>query len=56
MNGSIETLSLGLSLSVCTIGMEAWLLHLKASQNKPALTVAGVCIGSMDARGSWRGN
>lgn len=54
-----ETLPLGLSLSVCTIGMEAWLLYtalLKASQNEPALRVAGVCIGSMDVGGSWKGN
>lgn len=58
-NGPISTLPLGLSLSVCTIGMEAWLLHPerpKASQNGPTLTVAGVCISSVDARGSWRGN
>lgn len=43
-NGSIETLPLGLSLSVCTIGMEAWLMRpelLSASQNEPTLTVAG---------------
>lgn len=58
-NGSISTLPLGLSLSVCTIGMEAWLSHpqrLKAIQNELALAVARVCIGSMDVRSSWRGN
>lgn len=54
----------GLSLSVHAMGTEACSLPLahdypellRAGQSKPALAVPGVCICSVGAGGSWKGN